>query len=293
MSRLSGKYKSIKDKSSKAINRATDHSAKLVNSILASDIVSEIDKFASEAFKNGIPTVYDKAMDAVYNAANTGGGHLHRIVDGSHTLWGAWDKCREALPDDSFIEEVSGYFSALGHDLVTKAGLPVMNISQENYTELADWLSTFGVQKAWIADMMTFNIGEIFGASVASIAVILQWNKTETDRFSEIASALFLTGAVSANPIVFLISLISLAKAYHQAIKKNEKIKIANGMFRGTAKSGLFLLISSLVAGPAWVGILSAIVVYIITHKHIDKLELGQFEEKIREMFERNPNFDY
>lgn len=55
----------------------------------------------------GAPTIYDKAMDSVYNATGIGGS-LHRQFDGGHTIIGAFRAARDAAPNDSILQELVG-----------------------------------------------------------------------------------------------------------------------------------------------------------------------------------------
>ena len=72
--------------------RAWSASAGLANAILASDFSHNIEGWLTKTFNEGVPSVYDKAADATYAATSIGGGQLHRLFDGSHTIWGMWDK---------------------------------------------------------------------------------------------------------------------------------------------------------------------------------------------------------
>jgi hypothetical protein len=105
---------------SEPVNNAKDktftRTVVLTNAILASDFSRNMSRWL-EGMTEGAPTVYDKAMDAAYIATKDGGGKLHRLFDGSHTLWGAWDKVQDALPDDTFAQEVIGYTQSLLKDV--------------------------------------------------------------------------------------------------------------------------------------------------------------------------------
>jgi hypothetical protein len=80
----------------------------LANAILASDFSNNMELWLGRTFNEGVPSIYDKAADAVYSASHIGGGQLHRLFDESHTLWGMWEKVREASPDDSHLHEIWG-----------------------------------------------------------------------------------------------------------------------------------------------------------------------------------------
>lgn len=81
------------------------------------ELISVLGKLAKSA-----PTIYDKAIDAEYLRTAIGGEN-HRLFDGSHDLLSAWSKVKDASQDDTFKQEVIGYFSALWKDATTRKGL--------------------------------------------------------------------------------------------------------------------------------------------------------------------------
>ncbi len=160
------------------------------NIFVATEAVKPLEKFLGHTFNEGIPSIYDKAMDAVYNSTHIGGGHLHRLADGSHTLWGAWDKCQNATSNDSLLEEVSGYFTALGHDMSSSVGLPIASMTTDSYHQLSGWLSNFGINKSWSHDLLHVNTPEFLASSISVLALIFNWNSDDTDSFSQIAGSM-------------------------------------------------------------------------------------------------------
>lgn len=93
----------------------------------------------TEVFTKSTATIYDKAMDMEYLKDHVGGGN-HRLFDGGHTLWGAWEKVAEASDDDSFFQEVIGYVSGMWKDATTVKGLPFFTTDTESYDHYADWV---------------------------------------------------------------------------------------------------------------------------------------------------------
>ena len=129
-------------------NRSKVQSAVFLNAILASDFSSSMESWLGDLVNKGGASIYDQAMDATYNATHIGGGQLHRLFDGSHTLWGAAGKVHAASPDDTPLQEVLGYASALGKDLSTHVGLPLFGMDKSTYDQVAGVLSdTFHIPK--------------------------------------------------------------------------------------------------------------------------------------------------
>ena len=77
----------------------------------------------SENITKGTASAYDKALDMQYLKTHIGGGN-HRMFDGGHDLFNAWDRAKDAKHDDSSTDEVIGYVSPIWKDLTTKQGLP-------------------------------------------------------------------------------------------------------------------------------------------------------------------------
>ena len=110
----------------------------------------------------GAPTIYDRAMDATYNATHIGGG-LHRMFDGSHTIPGAFQAVRDASPDDNIFQEAAGLLQALARDATTPMGLPLLNWDQDTFYGLAGTLENLGISRDWLRDMVSYDAVELVG----------------------------------------------------------------------------------------------------------------------------------
>ena len=226
----------------------------------------------TEWVSQSAPTVYDKAVDSVYNATHEGGSALHRLIDGQHGVFEMWEVVKEALPNDSSVDEIGGYFTALWKDMATPQGIPLVSISRDNYDAVADALSQrLGVPKSWVADAMTVNGAELFASSFGVIALALNWAKDDKERFGDIAATIGLSGAFSANPVLGLVSLISLAKAFQQGHSKQAYTEVLNGIAKGGIGTGIFIGVSSVVGGPTWVGLLLGLCLAVYARNHFDR----------------------
>lgn len=254
-----------------------------VNAILASDFSRNMESWLGEMFNQGIPSTYDAAVDAVYNATNVGGGHLHRLLDGSHTVWGMWDKVREASPEDTLLTEVVGYATALGKDLSSSVGIPLFDWSKPSYDEVASALSTtFGISRSWFADLLHVNATELIGTTVAGIGIALNWNKSDVREFSSFAGSMGISSIASANPALAVVALAVLAKSFTDAKHKESYSEFVNGLAKGGIGTGAFLATASAIGGPIWVGILAGMCVGIVVHKSMDAAntsEIASFVE--------------
>jgi len=270
---ISSTYKATTKAGKKVIN----HTAIFINAILASDFSRNMESWFGHMFNEGIPSIYDKAVDAVYNATHIGGGHLHRLFDGSHTLWGMWDKVKDALPDDHFLQEIVGYATALAKDLSSSVGIPLFDWSKSSYEQVANALnSTFYIPSSWFSDLLHVNANELIGTSIGTIAVALNWNKKQINDFSRIAGSLGISSIASANPALAVVALATLAKSFVDAKQKGSYSEFLDGLAKGGVGTGAFLATASAIGGPVWVGLLAGTCVGVVVHKTMRTVQISQ-----------------
>ncbi len=269
--------KKASDSAKRAGGKAVNLPAMAVNAILASDFSETMDKWLRDVVEQCTSvSVYDRALDATYNATKIGGG-LHRLFDESHTLWDAWDKVREALPGDTLFQEVSGYTSALLKDFATPMGLPFFNMSRDRYHDIAGYFNEqFDWPKDWFSDFLTVNAAEMFSTTIGVIAIALNWNKREVKQFSTLASSLGASAIIQTNPILGVVVLVSLARALMDARKENNYGDFIKGLTKGGVGTGLCLATASAVGGPAWIGIVAGLCVGCIVHKGIESVDITE-----------------
>ena len=266
-------YKKLSMKGKKAAN----HAPIFVNAILASDFSRNMESWLGDMFTTGIPTIYDKAVDAFYNATHLGGGYLHRLFDESHTIWEMWDRIRDALPDDTSLQEVIGYAETLGKDLSSNVGIPLFDLSKSSYDKMADFLgTTFNIPKSWFSDFLHINTTELIGTSIATIAVVLHWNKKRVKEFSKLAGSLGISSIASANPALAIVALVTLSKSFVDARQDGNYKEFIKGLAQGGVGTGAFLATAAAVGGPVWVGLLAGLCVGVIAHKCVDAVEINQ-----------------
>ncbi|MBW2038242.1 MAG: hypothetical protein JRI46_01375 [Deltaproteobacteria bacterium] len=268
--------------------KVINHTAIFTNAILASDFSRNMESWLGHMFNEGIPSIYDKAADAVYIATHIGGGHLHRLFDSSHTLWGMWDKVKDASPDDSFLQEIVGYTTALGKDLSSSVGIPLFDWSKSSYDQVASALnSTFHIPKSWFSDLLHVNTTELIGTSIGTIAVALNWNKKQVREFSSLAGSLGISSIASANPVLAVVALTALAKSFADAKQKGDYSEFVNGLAKGGVGTGAFLATASAIGGPVWVGLLAGTCVGAVVHKTMGTVQVSQISTFIENSMRR------
>ncbi|MFP6899596.1 MAG: hypothetical protein VCA36_01550, partial [Opitutales bacterium] len=260
----------IREKTKQTGDRVGDPSL-WVSTALSTDFSRRFTEW-TEWVSESAPTVYDKARDAFYNLTNEGGSELHRLIDFGHGILDSWKVVKEALPNDSTTEEISGYFSSLWKDMATPQGVPLVSISRENYDAMADALTqTFGVPRSWVSDALTVNGAELFASSFGVISLALNWNKKDREKFGEIAATIGLAAAFSANPIMGLVCLVSLARAFQEGRSKQAYTEVLNGLAKGGIGTGGFIGVASVVGGPTWLGLLVGLCLAVFARNHLDR----------------------
>ena len=190
----------------------------VIQGLMASDQISRAINAWLQDLVRGRATIYDKAMDSVFHETGVGGGY-HRLFDGGHTLWGAFQAVRDASPDDNIFQEAAGLLQALARDATTPRGLPLVTWNEETFDNLANNLDNFGISRAWLNDLVSYDVVELVAGSIGILAVALNWNNDDVEEFSNIVGSIGLAAVVSANPFMLIVTVVALAKAFHSARK--------------------------------------------------------------------------
>lgn len=233
---------------------------------------TELLKWSEEVTK-GAATIYDKAMDAEYLKSHIGGGN-HRMFDGGHDLFGAWDAVKNASNTDSFSEEVIGYASAVWKDVTTTKGLPFATWSKESYEDTANWVvdNIPSASKSWFYDLASFDVFEVMSAGLGVASAIYFLKKEDTEKLSEMLGMMGVTSIISANPIAGISVIMVTAYAYVKAKKSADDTITSNknmiGALRGAGLSGVSLaIIGAMGVGAVSMGV--TITVSILLRKYV------------------------
>ncbi|WP_423919577.1 hypothetical protein [Candidatus Poriferisodalis sp.] len=244
--------------------------------LVASDLSASVNDVVASAV-TGTPTIYDKAMDAVYLDTFIGGGN-HRLFDGGHTISGAFKAASQASADDTLTQETLGAIQGLLRDVSTPKGLPLATWDKPTYDAVAESLkSTFGIPKSWLSELVTYDAADVLGATVGAVSVIFGWNRADTETFAQIAVSMSLSAALSTNPLLMPIAVVALGRAFHKAHSAGEYDDLADGAFKGALASGTSLGAIALVGvagGPAGVAMLTGITAGVLAHTATKNVEL-------------------
>ena len=251
----------------------TSKAASLGNALLATDVAVRLDQWTRTVFASGPATRYDKALDQFYITTGQYGAD-HRLFDGSHDLVGGWKTIAEAFPDEGWLQRAEGYVSAIWKDMATPRGIPVVTWDKQAFDAVAGFLNeTLGISRNWVKDMATFTATEFVGAILAALALVLSWNKAELRRFSEIVASLGLSALVGANPILVMVTIVGLAKCFHEARHGAGFKRVLSGGGRGMVGTTALLGASRLMPAPAWVTLMMGVVSYLMATRLYDKAE--------------------
>ena len=254
--------------------------------LLASDLSAGVNRLVAAAVE-GAPTIYDKAMDANYldPLLRSGmGGSYHRLFDGGHTVAGAAQAAHAASPDDTIIQEALGTVQGLLRDVSTPRGLPLATWDKTTFDSVSRTLdTTFGIPKQWLYEINTYDAADVLGASVGVLSVLFAWNSADTEHFARIAASIGLSAAVSTNPLLLLVTVVALARAFHKARRGAEYEQLLDGGVKGVVVSGAALSTMALVgaaSGPLacslLVGITAGVVVSAAT-KNVSTIAVSRF----------------
>ena len=196
-----------------------------------------------ETLTASVATHFDKALDARYLQNAVGGGN-HRLFDGGHGLGGAWSNIAEMCSRTgcSTKEQINGYFGALWKDATTPKGLPFMTMEKQTYDSLADKLSNYGISKNWTYDALSYDAFEILGAGIAAAAVVYFLKTEQVEELSQALGAMGIVSIVSANPLLALVMISSVAYAIATGTNLNAKAA-TEGIVKSSIISGALILL--------------------------------------------------
>ena len=272
------------ESSTSKVSSGRDQALMFAQAILATDFSSEINRWLNQLVES-TPTVYDKAMDAVYNANHVGGGH-HRLFDGGHSILGAIKASHGAAHSDSIIQEATGTVSAILKDLTTPMGLPAFTWSKDAYDTVANTLdSAFHIPKSWFFDLNTFTSAELIAGSIGVAGFAFHWKRGDTRAFARLVGSTGLLSVISANPALGVITIAALAKSFADARGEGDYSDFVEGLAKGGITTGAFLVAFSAAGGPVVIPILAGTCAGILAHKATDKVSVSSIGDYLGESF--------
>jgi hypothetical protein len=200
---------------------------------------------------------YDRAIDQVYNSTHIGGSNYHHLIDGQHSILGAFQAVKDVKADDSFVTEFLQAGEHLLRDTASVSGInPFFSLTKDQFDKIAFYVQDLGISKPFLADALTFNAPELLGGTMALLSTLLLGKKGDPTLISKLSGAYVVSSIASANPLLLPIATSGLVYSIIKAEDKKEALIKAG---KGSLVSGGSLLIGGLIGGPIWIGCLAAL----------------------------------
>jgi hypothetical protein len=100
------------------------------------------------------------------------------------------------------------------------------------------------------------NAIEFIGAAVPAVGAALCFNSADQEQFGRIVGSLGIVALVSANPLGALAAVVMLGLALRKTIGTEDAAGLASAVGTGAVTGGTVVAISSVIGGPAVVGIM-------------------------------------
>ena len=144
---------------------------------------------------------------------------------------------------------------------------PFFSLTKEQFGSLGDLVAQVGISKPFLADALTLNGPELLGGSLGLAGSVLLAKKADPERVSRFAGGCVVSALASANPMLLPIAAGSLAYAAYKSENKREVLAAAG---KGGLVSGSFILVSSLVGGPIWLGCVAGVITAVAMSRALE-----------------------
>ena len=172
-------------------------------------------------------------------------------------------------------------------DVTTPQGLPLGTWSKETFDSVAGWLqSHFHIPKSWFYDLNTYDAAELIAGAIGVIALALAWNSADTEAFARLVGGIGISAAITANPLLLVVVVVALAKAYNNARETGAYTTFVDGLLKGGFTAGATLCAVALVGavgGPAGVALLVGLVAGVLASmatENTSVADIGDFVVK-------------
>jgi len=246
-----------------------------MNFLTESSVSKALERWSAENF-NTLSNEYTRIIDGSFIEGLKSGAEyvspaLHRLVEG-HTLPEAFKRGREALQNDTTIQETFGTLEALLSDMSSVIGLPVVEFGKEKAEAFRDAFAAIGIDEKRFADFFSYNTVEVVGSVIPALALMFSWNTDDSVRFAKIVGALGVSTGYAGNPLGAIVVLVGLAKSFQKAKENNISVKSWAKSLGSGGVTSTFVIVSMSLVGPSiWVfGISVLIAVNLMKAKGID-----------------------
>lgn len=272
----------------KVVGFAVEAANWITVAVASTDAVRHLERMSAATF-NTISDTYTRAMDGSFavEGLQAGSGYVaplfHRLL-GGHTPIEAWAAVRDALPDDSLVDEFLGVIRGLASDMASVTGLPLFTLSTEALNTIQGFVAGIGVPQEWLADALQINAVELLGAAVPMLAGLMCWKDAEREAFARLVGSTGISAIVSLNPLMGLVALVMLARSFSQSQGQMTDGEWQRRVAEGAAMSGIVFASSTLIGGPVWVGLIVGMLLAALLRRQgcdVSGQDVGEMIEKI------------
>lgn len=109
-------------------------------------------------------------------------------------------------------------------------------------------------------DLLNFNAAELCGATVATIALLLDFDKKRTDKLGQYTGRLLLSSYLAGNPALLLLTAVCLGQICWGLWEGESTVELLNGTVQRGLSAGTFFFVAAHFSGPIFIGIAAAAV---------------------------------
>ena len=151
-----------------------------------------------------------------------------------------------------------------------------MTWNKATYEQVAGILeSNFRIPKTWLYELSTYDAADLLGGIIGVVSTALYWNRADTETFSKLVGGLGLSAVRGANPLLLLVTVVALARAFHKAHHEDDYAGMVDGALKGALGTGATLAAVSQVGvlgGPAGLALLAGVCAGVLAHKATEKV---------------------
>ncbi|MEJ0072089.1 MAG: hypothetical protein WDO24_29000 [Pseudomonadota bacterium] len=203
------------------------------NSAMATDWASNLAQIIQDTFERSVPTLTDKAMDAVYNATHVGGS-WHRLFDGGHSIAGSWQAATAANAGSPLHVQAANWASSYLNDLVTKRGMPLATFDWER---VKGWetgrVAHLEAPRGWVKQSLCFNAAEVAGALAGLATLAINWKKGAVEKSAQMVGSFAPLALLQGNPLLGGVAALAFFKAAWDCYQTGDWRGAVTGLARG------------------------------------------------------------
>lgn len=229
---------------------------------------------------NRSASIYDGAIDSGDLASQVGAADSVRPLEGGQTILEAARSSGGASPEDGIVREALGAVQGLFRGVTPIGGLPFANWDGATFDRAASGLeSAFHIPKRWFYDLSAYDAAELLGGAIGAVALTFSWSRAQTETFARLVGGLGLSATVSANPLLLIVTVVALAKAFHKANVTGEHAELVDGQLRGGVGAGATLSAVALVGaagGPTGAAVLAGLTAGVLANRMARRVSVAQ-----------------